>query len=83
MILIDVMNSLMPRNQLFYRKSEIVFVEYVNKKFLKFTKTKGDVDGFQDLFTFDYGDVEREFDSKENIFILYRNDDVECNIEDY
>ena len=83
MNLIDVMNSLMPRNQQLYKESEIVFVEFVNNKFVKFTKSKGDIDGFQEMFTYDYSDVMQEFDSKNNVFILHRNDNVECNIEEF
>jgi len=83
MNLIDVKNSLMPRNQAFYKESEIVFVEYVKGKFVKFIKSKGDIDGFQEMFTFENNEVLNELESKYNVFILYRNDTVDCNIENY
>jgi len=83
MNLIDVKNSLMLRDQNFFKECEIVFVEILNGKFTKFTKQKGDIDGFDDIFTYDYSKVQKEFESNVSVFILYRNDSVECNIENY
>lgn len=81
--LIDVKNSLMMRNQLFFKECEIVFVEILNKKFTKFTKQKGDIDGYADIFTYDYSEVQKEFETNVSVFIIYRNDSIECNIENY